>query len=315
MAYDPTDFDRLMKGEKDLSFCNFNGADLSNMEIKDRKFDRSNITSVNLFRSDLRGSSFVNNHFHNATLSAANFDGCRFKNCVFEHTVLNGAILSNINMVGGVITYVNFNGVDIRGARFDKVSITDEANFDDALFDEYTNFDGSKGTRSLSRKEIFLDYEFIDGVFKRRKDEKTDFYHRVSGVVSYIDEAKALFDSLSSSSFVGVPSAGIGHNGPPDSVPLEPGEQFELRASMERLRAVVAVGEVDSVGAKSASEKIRHFAEKIASWVMPRIGLAADEFAKQLGKTAGDFKTWAGGWLMLSGQLDRIVAAVASLAN
>ncbi|MCC2097042.1 MAG: hypothetical protein KDJ29_09120 [Hyphomicrobiales bacterium] len=103
---------------------------------------------------------------------------------------------------------------------------------------------------------------------------------------------------------------GIGHNNPPSTFPLN---VAEFRATVNALQDIQQeasrdVPDVDKL--KQSKRTVSDVAKKIVKWVGHKCNLAADEFAKQLGKTLADGKFLAAAWLAMSGRLDQLMSAL-----
>jgi len=88
------------------------------------------------------------------------------------------------------------------------------------------------------------------------------------------------------------PHGGMGHNGPAlddNGNPLPDGFDDELRDAANELQAAVEAPVPDALRATRAATKLNRFLK----WLQPRLDLAADEFAKGLGK-------WASGAVVIA---------------
>jgi uncharacterized protein YjbI with pentapeptide repeats len=121
-----------LKGVEDLKTCDFSGSSMDNI-----KFEKCDLTDVNLSNKDLKGSEF-----RNCRLWATNFSGSDLSNANlskatgigksnFEGTILQGAVLKevklfnknlsqrnlrNTNFNRSLLKKVNFSGSDLQNA-------------------------------------------------------------------------------------------------------------------------------------------------------------------------------------------------------
>lgn len=86
---------------------------------------------------------------------------------------------------------------------------------------------------------------------------------------------------------------GIGHNGPAmddEGDPLPDGFENELRATANALSVQMEAGSPDPTAVVASAMQLQRF----RAWLQPRIDLAADEFAKEIGKKAATAVVWLG---------------------
>lgn len=105
-------------------------------------------------------------------------------------------------------------------------------------------------------------------------------------------------------------NGGIGHNNPPELTPIETDEFDEAIDALRAIRREAAQDTPDKAEIVRSKNKISTVAKKIVIWVGQKCDLAAEEFARQIGKTLGDAKFLAAAWLALSGRLDQLLAAI-----
>lgn len=164
---DKEDLERLHSGEKDLSHCDFRDARLNDLDLSDRNFknsklDRVNITGSNLKSCDLSGVSFTSMVAENADLS-----GVRLKDNLIAVN-LRGANLSNADLQNIRMVKTDLTGANIKGANFGSAKFGEDVIFNDVKFNSATNFDGAEGLRYLSRLPPFEDYDYENGIFRRK---------------------------------------------------------------------------------------------------------------------------------------------------
>ncbi|MEL6919792.1 MAG: pentapeptide repeat-containing protein, partial [Pseudomonadota bacterium] len=103
---------------------------------------------------------------------------------------------------------------------------------------------------------------------------------------------------------------GIGHNNPPEPTPLTTEEFDEAINALQLIRRETAQTEPNTKELARSKDVISAVAKKIVSWVSKKCDIAAEAFAKQVGKTIGDAKFLAAAWLAASGRLDQLLAAL-----
>jgi hypothetical protein len=101
---------------------------------------------------------------------------------------------------------------------------------------------------------------------------------------------------------------GIGHNNPPEPTPLDAAEYNSAIEALRTVRSEVARDKPDQSKLTGSAETLQAIAWKIVSWTARKVDLAADEFAKQVGKSLGDGKILIAGWLAISGRIDQLIA-------
>lgn len=315
MPANSADLELLQRGQMDLSHCDFRDSNLSGLDLQRRNFSHSILWGAKLANSDLRNCYFQGVDFGRSDISFADFSGSIFNSCVIQQTIALNTKFVGSKFIGGIFTYVKFSSADFRGARLDNVSMTNEVSFDNVVADANTNFHLSKGPRALSRLPLFERYDYVEGVFLKKSFEDIDLgKNALSVVAKEIDDATRALDMLSEAKLDPLSMhGGLGHNGPPDDFPILDVDRAELREALAVTRVAASAGDVAALEVTAALEKIRTLSVKVVEWVKPRISLSADEFAKSIGKSAGEWKMWLAGWYWLSGKLDAIVATISSV--
>ena len=81
---------------------------------------------------------------------------------------------------------------------------------------------------------------------------------------------------------------GLGHNGPPEELPLSPQEQTDALAAIDQVKADIILGDRNgSARAKSAWENISEVIAKLGVWSLARIDAFWTGFAEEGGKAFG----------------------------
>lgn len=107
---------------------------------------------------------------------------------------------------------------------------------------------------------------------------------------------------------------GMGHNGPAlddEGNPLPDGFEDELRETAVVLSEQMDADAPDPEVVVEATTRLQRF----RAWLMPKIDLAADEFAKAIGKTAGTATAIAMGTLILTSIVPGLDAAIVAAFN
>ena len=128
--------------------------------------------------------------------------------------------------------------------------------------------------------------------------------------------AKTAEDKLRSlsSDFASIDSrhGGIGHNNPPEPTPLSTEEFDETVDALQIIRRETFQSTPNKTKLSQVKKIIAIASQKIVAWVGKKCDLAAEEFAKQIGKTLGDKKFIVAAWLEMSGKLDQLLAALSA---
>ena len=261
-----------------------------------------NMEGADLTNATAEAGVFVNVNFKNAKLSGAVFDRSGFGE-------------------------TSFAGADLRNTSFRDASIGEGTNFEGALVDESTIFDGVHIFRPIARQATFRFYEVVRGVLVRRKDAgpqdgvKSSVSQVASkpvpagreGPIKQIDELLNALAPLEPA-YVDLPtSGGIGHNNPPEITPIDRTEFQELTSILEDLKIELHNDDLRLGVINDGVERAERISSKIASWVARKADLASDEFAKQFGKSLADGRVWVAGWLAISGQLSGLIEVLGNL--
>ncbi len=196
-SYLQEDLDKLLSGEKDMSF-----ADLSGAVIKD--FDAS---EINLEGANLNGSKFYNVNLTNALFNDNDDEDKKggkcpadLRNATMENVNLSGAFLRRVKMGKANLKSVDLSGADCRNLRAANVILTDviydgcdlrNANFNNGKYDLVAIFKAEKTAGlKLLRFSSTDEYTQIDYSSEEEEiDEDADF----DDVYDLIDD----FDGLS----------------------------------------------------------------------------------------------------------------------
>jgi hypothetical protein len=127
-----------------------------------------------------------------------------------------------------------------------------------------------------------------------------------------IDALKEAFERAQPQERSDASHGGIGHNDPPEETPLEHEEHQKAIDALTEIRNELGKDQPDTVVLSEGSKTLARISSRIALWVARKADMFADEFVKQAGKSLADAKLFVGGWLIISGQLDKLIAALVS---
>mgnify|MGYP003145417103 CR=1 FL=1 len=164
---DEDDVARLHQDETDMIGTDLQGGSFTGMNLSGRDFSKARLERVQFLDCDLSGCDFrsaglANASFAGSRMQGAKLDGALFR-INFSGTSLQGATIS------ALMTSCTFKNADLRGTNFAGSRLSEVGtSFEDAQFDEFTNFDGVEALRQYSRDPIFQNYGFAKGRFHRR---------------------------------------------------------------------------------------------------------------------------------------------------
>lgn len=107
----------------------------------------------------------------------------------------------------------------------------------------------------------------------------------------------------------------IGHNNPPEPIPLTAVECDEAILVLQEVRQDVSREGADRTALTRHVNHLRNVVSKIVRWAARKCDLAADAFAQQAGKTLAEGKFLIAAWVALSGRLDQLVAVLGRWAG
>ncbi|NKK62688.1 hypothetical protein GFL88_03905 [Rhizobium leguminosarum bv. viciae] len=314
---DEADLEAAKYGEKDLARRDLRDAHLEESDLRDVDLTGAHIERISLIGANLAGAILKESHTSGANMNGANLSGVQASASVFFNVNLTDADLKGINLSRSHLSRSNLLRADLRGADFRAARLNEGTDFTDAIVDETTKFDGAYILRPLSRQDAFRYYDVDRGVLVRRKHGPRPFQAELPQQKQYnvggeVDKRiKELLDALAPlapSETVELP-IGVGHNNPPELTPLERPEFDELCTTLSTLAVELREEDVRNEIISAGAGKIDRTSSKIAAWVARKADMAADECAKQFGKSLADARIWMAGWLIISGKL----AALAEL--
>lgn len=314
---DQDDIEAAIAGEIDLVRRDFRGADFTGKELKDRDFSGSFIEGARLDGANLSGSVLSGVTMTDTPARQADLSGIVAHGSAFNSD-FSGSDLRAAKLTGSVFgRSCIFSGADLRGALVDRGTIMEGASFKDAIIDETTKFDGTDVSRKTAADPTFRFYKVERGVLVRiTENDETSAAHdqsKATALIAAQDALKAL-TALNADDFsTSTASPGIGHNNPPDPTPIDRSELSQVLIAVENVVQIVQSTHPERAQLSVQIAAVERTADKIAAWVARKADLAADEFAKQLGKTLADGRVLLAIWLTASGKLTALIEAVSAI--
>ena len=136
MRRNPSDLERALAGDKNLSGANLSRANLFNANLSGANLFNANLSGANLVGADLRGASLTHAVLRGANLRVANLEGASLREADLSGAKLSDADLSGANLPGADLTDAdltdaNLSGADLADANLSKAYLRD-ANLLDA---------------------------------------------------------------------------------------------------------------------------------------------------------------------------------------
>lgn len=312
---DADDVDALLSGDNDLAERDLRGADFQGLDLTVRDFrgaylEKANLSGANLSHSilsrarigqakfvrsilkeaDVRQTSLYSVDFSNADLSEAKFNGSLFAKTNLDHAILTGADFSGCNFQDGTT-------------------------FDGALSDETTKFDGATIFRPLAKNAAFRFYKVERGKLVRLEEAETSSFSSVaSDIANALPLIRTTQAALASalSTRPDPQAIGIGHNGPPTDSALADEEAADLKDALSILDEQIASKNPNQQVIAENTRKLQDHSLRVSDWISKRLDIFSDEFARSLGKGAGDIRLWIGMWIVLSGHLSKLIELITS---
>lgn len=322
---DEIDFEAARSGDKDLARRDLRGAHLEKADLSGVDLTGAHLKRAHLNGADLSGSTLKGAHLMEANMNGANLAGITAPSTVFFAVSLVGADLRGSNLSECHLSQSNLNSADLRGANLRETSLNEGTDFTDAIVDETTIFDGAHILRPMASQNAFRFYDVERGMLVRRKDGPRPDIASSKSAPPIKDNARdevtkrirELLDALAplklSEEFNSL-SPGRGHNNPPEPTPLEHTEFEDLTTTLSTLTVELHQNDIRPEVISDGAEKVDRASSKIAAWVARKADLAADECAKQLGKSLADARVWMATWLMISGKLTALVELLVGFA-
>jgi aldose sugar dehydrogenase len=114
--------------------------DLTNKDLKLKKFFNADLRFANFTKSNLSGANFsnanlLNAEFNKAIIENADFSNSNLKHAIFQNTILKNSILDNADLLGTYFGYSNLENVDLKNAKIKSSNFT-YANLSNADLEE-----------------------------------------------------------------------------------------------------------------------------------------------------------------------------------
>lgn len=170
---DSEDLKLLDSGELDLNRCDFREADLSNRNLAGRNF-----TNCRLEKAIFDGTNFGGSNFRNSQVSFMSAKGADFSNCDLSglhlgFVNLQNSSLRNASVLKSYISHTDLTDSDLRGTDFSGGTLDVDTILSGAIYDNDTTFEGLKVLRATSRNKIFDQYDYRDGILRKRPETAT----------------------------------------------------------------------------------------------------------------------------------------------
>lgn len=108
------------------------GYDFSSQDLRWVELDRVSFFDCNFYRAEMNQSEFKYCHFDSCNMQGIRATGATFKDCVFETCAMHDSEISegslrSSKMIGGVTIGSNWMGIDLYGAQFQNVIMSNHA--------------------------------------------------------------------------------------------------------------------------------------------------------------------------------------------
>jgi uncharacterized protein YjbI with pentapeptide repeats len=310
---DEMDIVALRSGDVDLVRRDFRSANLVGLDLNGRDFTGAHLEKANLSDAILVGCTFREASLAHLNVSASNLSDAKFSGSVYG-VDFSDAILHGADFRRCLFTKCNFKNASLEGADFRNARIADGSTFEGALIDERTLFDGVQILRATSRQEAFRYYEVERGVLRRIENRDATPPQTTAAAVQpeIISKIDALLADLSKLEPIAEekPAPGMGHNNPPEETPIDRAEHGALTAALNDIKEEVTAPAPDKKKVKQAESLLVKMSTKILKWIGARATMAADEFAKGVGKYLSDPLRIAATWTVLTSDLSFVTQLV-----
>ena len=120
------------------------------------------------------------------------------------------------------------------------------------------------------------------------------------------------FESLSFDAAADYEGPGLGHNNPPPDFVRIPAARSELASALEMLVELHPGDRLDAATSKTLGAKLIAAARQITAWIAPKLDKTADGFFEEVGKSGAKGLVAVLGFQLLSSELYRLAAMIAS---
>jgi uncharacterized protein YjbI with pentapeptide repeats len=167
---DSDDLEELLRGNTDMARRDLRGANLSGLDLSGRDFTAAHLEKVLAEKANFSEAKLSGLHSRGMAAPAANFNGVVAEGTVFFGMNLRGTSFRDAKLAASHFSGTNFDGADLVGADFRRAVINEGCNFENAIVDSTTRFEGAAIFRPLARQDAFRFYRVERGVLVRRDE-------------------------------------------------------------------------------------------------------------------------------------------------
>ena len=155
MRCNPSDLERALAGDKDLSFAALRGADLREADLSHANLSGADLRGADLSGADLRGADLSEADLReadltNAVLRGADLYGANLREADLSEANLSGADLREAYLSGAYLLGADLSGANLREADLTNANLTG-ANLTDVDLSEAVNVDEAIGIVEIPR--------------------------------------------------------------------------------------------------------------------------------------------------------------------
>jgi uncharacterized protein YjbI with pentapeptide repeats len=99
--FNQSDYNRVLKGNKNLAGIRIEAADLSGRDLRGADFRGAELEKVNFQNADLRNANFQNADLEEADLKGAKIEGTNFSRAELEYTIWTDGRVCGEDSIGG----------------------------------------------------------------------------------------------------------------------------------------------------------------------------------------------------------------------
>jgi len=173
---DSQDLKDLENGEPDMSRRDFRNADLAGILATDRDFSSAHLQKATADDANFSRSVLSNAHLLHFRARNASFNLVEAQGTVFHGVDFQSSDFSGAKLIRSIFTKVNFSKTNLSNADFSNCTINEGCQFEGAIINAGTKFDGVKIFRPLSREHVFRFYRVERGVLIRSNDKPEDIH-------------------------------------------------------------------------------------------------------------------------------------------
>lgn len=289
---DDFDLQEFLNGDSDLVNRDLRGANLAGLDLSNRDFSGAHLEGANV-----AGANFEFSKLNQTKTERMNAEGAKFVNSTSRASIWSGVNLKGADMRGSDFASshfvgTNLSGADLRGADFRAAHFYEGTKLEGCIIDEQTKFDGANVFRPLARQEAFRFYHVERGVLVRRLDHEvlessneTELSSLKAQITNSVDALINKISILAPKSEESYGSPSMGHNNPPEEIPIELANPHETLVALQDVRAEVQKEKPSSEVVERTISALSAVTRAILKWTGGKLDTAAEEFAKNFGKT------------------------------